>query len=140
LAFVTTIAACSSISTVRLQPDNVEVGQGLRPIAAIQANVSSAYLLFIPIPGGVSLDRVVNRMLIVAAKTMGADKVVNLQFSVTPDTGIYTLRRLIGWRSARASGIAVQVETEQADPDADQGPEPTPPPDVAPPADPLKSR
>lgn len=131
LAFVTLIAACSSISTVRVQPENVEVGPGLRAVALVQANVSSAYLLFIPIPGGVSLDRVVNRMLIVAVKTMGADKVVNLQFSVTPDTGIYTLRRLIGWRSARASGIAVQVETEAADPGAEQGPEPAPP---APPA------
>src|SRR6188508_933513 len=110
LAFVTMIAGCSAISTVRVQPENVYVGPGLRPVALVQANVSSAYVLFIPIPGGVSLDRVVNRMLIVAVKTMGADKVVNLQFSVTPDDGIYTLRRLLGWRSARASGIAVQVE------------------------------
>lgn len=124
LAFVTAVAACSSISTVRLQPENVEVGPGLRPVAAIQANASSAYVLFIPLPGGVSLDRVVNRMLIVAAKTMGADKIVNLQFSVTPDNGIWTLRKVLGWRSARAAGIAVQVETPAADPGADDGPEP----------------
>jgi hypothetical protein len=123
-SIVISVAACSSISTVRVQPENVDVRPGLRPVAAIQANVVSAYLLFIPIPGGVSLDRVVNRMLIVAAKTMGADKVVGLQFHVTPDDGIYTLRRLIGWRSAEASGIAVQVETDAPDPDADQGPEP----------------
>ena len=124
LALVTAVAACSSISTVRLQPENVEVGPGLRPVAAIQANASSGYILFIPLPGGVSLDRVVNRMLIVAAKTMGADKIVNLQFSVTPDNGIWTLRKILGWRSARAAGIAVQVETPVADPGADQGPEP----------------
>jgi hypothetical protein len=124
LALVTALAACSSISTVRLQPENVEVGPGLRPVAAIQANASSGYVLFIPLPGGVSLDRVVNRMLIVAAKTMGADKIVNLQFSVTPDNGIWTLRKILGWRSARAAGIAVQVETPAADPDADEGPEP----------------
>jgi hypothetical protein len=134
LALAVTIVACSSISTVRLQPENVEVGPGLRPVAAIQANASSAYLLFIPLPGGVSLDRVVNRMLIVAAKTMGADKIVNLQFSMTPDNGIWTLRKVIGWRSARASGIAVQVITPAADPDADQGPEPAPP--AEPPATP----
>jgi hypothetical protein len=123
-------SACSSLSTVRLQPENVEVGPGLRPVAAIQANASSAYLLFIPLPGGVTLDRVVNRMLIVAAKTMGADKIVNLRFSVTPNNGIWTLRKVIGWRSARASGIAVQVMTPEADPGADEGPEPvqvTPP-------------
>ena len=124
LAFVTLIAACSSVSTVRVQPENVEAGPGLRPIALIQANVVSAYILFIPLPGGVSLDRVVNRMLIVAAKTMGADKIVQLQFDVTPDTGIWTIRKIIGWRSARASGIAVQVITPAADERADEGPEP----------------
>ena len=42
--------------------------------------------------GGVSLDRVVNRMLIVAAKTMGADKIVGLEFDVTPDGGVWSLR------------------------------------------------
>jgi hypothetical protein len=117
------VAACSSISTVRVQPENVAVSPGLRPVAIIQANATSAYVLFIPIPGGVDLDRVVNRMLIVAAKTMGADKVANLQFDITPDSGIWSLRRLIGWRSAQASGIAVQVEAPE-DPDADAGPEP----------------
>jgi hypothetical protein len=137
LALATALAACSSISTVRLQPENVEVGPGLRPVAAIQANATSGYVLFIPLPGGVSLDRVVNRMLIVAAKTMGADKIVNLQFDVTPDDGIWTLRKVLGWRSARAAGIAVQVETPAADPGADEGPEPAgtepPPPATAPP-------
>jgi len=130
------LAACSSLSTVRLQPENVEVGPGLRPVAAIQANATSAYLLFVPLPGGVSLDRVVNRMLIVAAKTMGADKIVNLEFEVTPDDGIWSLRKIIGWRSAQASGIAVQVETPVADPDADQGPEPVEPVAPAPDAPP----
>ena len=72
--------------------------------------------------GDVDLDRVINRMLIVAAKTMGADKVANLQFDITPDAGIWTLRKLIGWRSAQASGVAVQVEAP-TDADADQGPE-----------------
>jgi hypothetical protein len=122
------LVACSSVSTVRLQPDNVEVGPGLRPVAAIQADATSWYVLFVPVPGGVSLDRVVNRMLIVAAKTMGADKIVGLRFSVTPDDGIWSLRKLFLWRSASASGIAVQVETPAADPDADEGPEPEPAP------------
>jgi hypothetical protein len=36
------LAACSSVSTVRVQPENVAAGPGLRPIAAIQVNVSSA--------------------------------------------------------------------------------------------------
>jgi hypothetical protein len=104
------VGGCSSVSTVRVQPESVYVGQGLRPIAVVHAQVSSAYFLFIPIPGGVDLDRVVNRMLIAAAKAMGADKVVNIQVDMTPEGGIWTLRKFIGYRSAQASGVAVVVE------------------------------
>jgi hypothetical protein len=114
---------CSHVSTVRLQEESIDVGPVLRPLAAVQANATSAYLLFIPIPG-VDLDRVINRMLVVTAKTIGADKITNLQFEVTPDGGIWALRKLLGWRSARASGIAVQVVAPAPDPDQDRGPEP----------------
>lgn len=127
-AAAVTCAACASVSTVRLQPDTVEVGPGLRPIAAIQADALSAYVAFVPIPGDVDLDRAVNRMLIVAAKTMGADKIVGLQFSVTPEHGVYVLRKALGWRSAHASGIAVQVVAPPADAKANEGPEPAPAP------------
>src|SRR5579871_5628059 len=89
-----TLAACSSISTVRVQPENVHVGAHLRPIAVIHAQVTSAYLLFIPIPGHVDLDHVVNRMLIAAAKTLGADKVVDIRVDITPDDGVWVLRKL----------------------------------------------
>lgn len=120
-------AACTSVSTARLQPETVHVGPGARPIAAIQANAASFYLLFVPIAGEASLDKVINRKLIVAAKTMGADKVANLSFDVTPDGGIWALRKLLGWRSARASGIAVQMTGAAPDPAADDGPEPAAP-------------
>jgi hypothetical protein len=103
---------CSSVTTVRVQPESLYVGPRLRPIAVIHAQVSSAYALFIAIPGGVSLDRVVNRMLLAAAKQLGADKVVNIQVDITPDGGIWTLRKVLGWRSAEASGVAVVVEDE----------------------------
>lgn len=128
--------ACSSISVVRVQSDNVYVGPNLRPIAVVQAQATTAYLLFLPLPGGVDLDRVVNRMLIVAAKTLGADKVANLQVDITPDGGVWTLRKILGWRSAQASGIAVVVD-DPVDGGADQGPEPrpsTPPATATPPA------
>jgi hypothetical protein len=105
-------AACSSISTVRIQPESVYVGPHLRPIAVVHAQVTSAYVLFIPIPGHVSLDEVVNRMLLVSAKALGADKVVNIQVEITPEDGIWTLRKLLGWRTAEASGVAVVVEDE----------------------------
>lgn len=122
-AVMTTAAACSSVSTVRVQPENLYVGPRLRPIAIVHAQVTSAYFLFIPIPGRVDLDRVVNRMLFTAAKALGADKVVNIKFDVTPDTGIWTLRKLIGFRSAEASGVAVVVEDDApAAPPADPAP------------------
>src|SRR4051812_36478133 len=92
VAALTSVAGCSSISTVRVQPENVSVGPHLRPIAIVHAQVTSAYLLFIPIPGHVDLDHVVNRMLLSAAKTLGADKVVDIKVDITPDDGIWTLR------------------------------------------------
>ncbi len=132
-------AGCSSLSVVRVQSDNVYVGPNLRPIAVVQAQATSAYVLFVPLPGGVDLDRVVNRMLIVAAKTLGADKVANLQVDITPDGGVWTLRRILGWRSAQASGVAVVVD-EPVDAGASSGPEPqSPPPGVAPAASPSAS-
>ncbi len=106
------VVACSSISTVRVQPESLYVGPHLRPIAVIHAQVSSAYFLFIAIPGHIDLDHVVNRMLLAAAKQLGADKVVNITVDVTPGDGIWTLRRLLGWRSAEASGVAVVLEDE----------------------------
>ena len=116
LALAVAAVACSSVSTVRVQPDNLYAGPGLRPIAVIHAQVTSAYLLFIPIPGGVDLDRVVNRMLLATAKTLGADKVVNVKIELTPDKGIWTLRKLLGWRSAEASGVAVAVDAPAPEP------------------------
>lgn len=119
LAAVTMVAmACSSVTTVRVQPEALYVGPKLRPIAIVHAQVTSAYFLFIAIPGHVDLDHVVNRMLLVAAKALGADKVVNIQVDITPSDGIWTLRRLIGWRTAEASGVAVVVEDEVPAPPA----------------------
>jgi hypothetical protein len=132
-AFVTSTVACSSISTVRVQPENVHVAKGLRPIAVVHAQVTSFELLFFEIPGHVTLDYVVNRMLIHAAKQLGADKVVDIKVDITPDDGIWVLRRIIGWRSAQASGVAVVVEDDPA--------APTPaPPTPAPPAAPTPNK
>jgi hypothetical protein len=106
------LTGCTSVSTVRVQPENLFVGAHLRPIAIVHAQVTSAYILFIAIPGHVDLDHVVNRMLIAAAKTMGADKVVDIKVDITPDGGIWTLRKILGWRTAEASGVAVVVEDD----------------------------
>src|SRR4051812_32138853 len=112
LVAVLATAACSSISTVRVQPETVYVGPHLRPIAVIHAQVTSAYLLWIPIPVHVDLDYIVNRMLLATAKTLGADKVVDIQVDITPENGIWTLRKMLGYRSATASGVAVMVEPD----------------------------
>jgi hypothetical protein len=111
-AVLAAAAACSSITTVRVQPETVYVGPHLRPIAVIHAQVTSAYLLWIPIPGHVDLDYIVNRMLLATAKTLGADKVVDIKVDITPENGIWTLRKMLGYRSASASGVAVIVEPD----------------------------
>lgn len=127
-AIVTCGAACSSITTTRVQPESVAVGPHLRPIAVVHAQVTSAYVLFFAIPGHVSLDYVVNRMLIHAAKELGADKVVDIKVDITPGDGVWTFRKILGWRSAEASGVAVVVEEEPGD---------LKPPPAAPPAQPT---
>jgi hypothetical protein len=118
------LSGCAVMQVVRLQDETIAVAPGLRPMAGIQASATSLYVAFIPIPGGVSLDRVVNQMLVVQAKTMGADKVVLLGFDVDPDGGVWALWKLLGWRSAHARGIAVQVVGPPPDTHADDGPEP----------------
>ena len=119
LAAVTCVAlGCSSVQTVRVQPDNIYVGPGMKPIAIVHAQVSSFYFMFAAIPGGVDLDRVVNRMLLATAKALGADKVVNIRVDITPSSGIWVVRRILGWRSAEASGVAVVMDPAQPSPSA----------------------
>ena len=125
-ALVTCATACSSITTTRVQPESVAVGPHMRPIAVVHAQVTSMYFLFIAIPGHVSLDYVVNRMLIHAAKELGADKVVDIKVDITPSDGIWTFRKILGWRSAEASGVAVVVEDESVA--APPAPAPSPAP------------
>ncbi|HEY1558465.1 MAG TPA: hypothetical protein VGF94_26755 [Kofleriaceae bacterium] len=125
VAAAITLGACSSVSTVRVQGESMYVGPHLRPIAIVHAQVTSAYLFFIAIPGHVDLDHVVNQMLIASAKTLGADKVVDIHVDITPDDGIWTLRRILGWRSAEASGVAVVVEDEAPAPAPAAAPAPT---------------
>ncbi len=118
---------CSSIHAARVQQETVEVGPGLRPVAGIQVHASTLYVLFIPIPGAVNLDRVVNQMLIVAAKTMGADKIAQLEFHIDSKVGFWCFWGLLCQRDAWAKGIAVQVLATPEDTAADQGPEPATP-------------
>src|ERR1041384_4503490 len=92
VATLAAVAACSSITTVRVQPETVFVGPRLRPIAVIHAQATSAYILWIPIPGRVDLDHVVNRMLLATAKALGAAKGVDTKVGLTPHTGDWAAR------------------------------------------------
>ena len=118
LMAVVVVAACSSVSTVRVQPEHIYVGPNMRPIAVIHAQATRGYILFIPLGSPVNLDLVVNRMLLATAKALGADKVVNITVDITPDDGIWTVLKIAGWRSARASGVAVIVDEPAATPPA----------------------
>src|SRR4029079_6120421 len=92
-AVVLAAAGCSSITTVRVPPESVYAGTRQRPISVNHAQVTSAYFLWIPIPGHVDLDYVVNRMLLATAKTLGADKVVDIKVDITPEHGLWTMRQ-----------------------------------------------
>ena len=117
------LAACASTSSTRLSPENHTSAPGTRPIAVVQANVTTFNLLFVKIPGDVSLDRVVNQMLVVEAKNLGADQVVLLDAHVDPESGIWFLWRLLGWQSAEAVGVAVTLDGPGPDPGRMDGPE-----------------
>jgi hypothetical protein len=109
-----TAGACTSVSTARMAPDDLYLGAGVEPIAAIQVDITSAYVLFVPIPG-VDLDDAIRGKLLATAQAMGADKVAQMDFRITPSGGVWSLRRLLGWRSARATGIAVRLHLDEGD-------------------------
>lgn len=109
-ALVSCLGACSTVAVLRGPPDRVVVARGLRPVAVVRARVTTAYVLFLGIPGRASLEVAAHRLLTAAARDLGADDVVDVVVDVTPDTGLSALREVLGWRSARARGIAVVVE------------------------------
>jgi hypothetical protein len=109
-----TAGGCTSVSTARMAPDDLYLGAGVEPIAAIQVDITSAYVLFVPIPG-VDLDDAIRGKLLATAEAMGADMVAHMEFRITPSGGVWSLRRLLGWRSARATGIAVRLHLDDAE-------------------------
>ena len=100
-------AGCAHVDAVQVKPGTLDVGPGLRPIAVIHATGSSFYFLWLPIPG-VELDEVHARLL-ATANAMGADRVVLLSESIDSCQGFWCFWKVIGYRQASATGIAVQV-------------------------------
>lgn len=125
LAAVVPVAAlvavsCSSVDVVRLQPDLIEVPEGMEPVAGIQATCLGFYLFTLGIPEA-DLEQAVNELLMEQARKIGAERVMNLRFDATPGGGIWWLTKLLGFRSASASGVAIKREpgagkVEQAPP------------------------
>lgn len=102
--------ACASVDVVRLQPSLLQTPKGTEPLAGIQATCLGFYLLTLGIPEA-DLDKAINELLLKEAKKLGADRVINLRFEGTPAHGIWWLTKLLGFRYARASGIAVVAES-----------------------------
>jgi hypothetical protein len=122
--------SCSSVDVVRLQPDLIQVPQGMEPVAGIQATCLGFYLFTLGIPEA-DLEKAVNELLMEEARKVGGEKVMNLRFDATPGGGIWWLLKLLGFRSATAWGVAIKAEPGA---DAQEGGEAPPPPLVIPPA------
>jgi hypothetical protein len=117
------LVSCSSVDVVRLQPDMVEVPEGMEPVAGLQTTCLGFYLFTLGIPAA-DLEKAVNELLMKEARKIGADRVMNLQFDATPEGGIWWLTKLLGFRSASASGVAIRKEA------GFEGGEGAPPPPV----------
>ena len=107
------LCGCASVDVVRLQPDLLQTPEGTEPLAGIQTTCLGFYLFTVGIPEA-DLDKAVNELLFKEAKKLGADRIIDLRFSATPGGGIWWLTKLLGFRSATASGIAVVAQPGEA--------------------------
>lgn len=121
------VCACSSVDVVRLQPDLIQVPKGMEPVAGIQATCLGFYLFTLGLPDA-DLEKAVNELLMKEARKLGAERVMDLRFEGTPGGGIWWLSKLLGFRSASASGVAIRAE-----PGAGEKEEAPPPPLTLPP-------
>ena len=111
LVLTSFVAGCSSVEIVRLQPDLLHTPRGTEPLAAIQVTTMGFFLFTLGLPEA-DLDKAVNELLLKEARKIGADKVINLRFDVTPSHGIWFLTKLLWFRVATAWGVAVVSRPE----------------------------
>jgi hypothetical protein len=123
--------SCSSVDVVRLQPDQLDVGKGMEPVAGIQATCLGFYLFTLGLPEA-DLDKAVNELLMKEARKIGAERVIDLHFDQTPGGGIWWLTKLLGFRSATAWGVAIRSEPGGNGGSMPPPPLPPPPPASAP--------
>jgi hypothetical protein len=137
LVGVLVASSCSSVDVVRLQPDQLDVGKGMEPVAGIQATCLGFYLFTLGLPEA-DLDKAINELLMKEAKKIGAQKVIDLHFDQTPGGGIWWLTKLLGFRSATAWGIAIRPEPGADDVSMPPPPPPPPAPGSAPASQPKQ--
>jgi hypothetical protein len=118
LAVAALAGGCTSVEYVRIRPGTMRVSGG-EPIAAVQVSREGFYFLGIPF-ADCDLDTVLNQLLIDAARKVGADRVVDVRFDVTPSTGVWWFftHFLPIPPSARAWGIAIKDGTPPGPPAA----------------------
>ncbi len=123
-------AGCSSVDVVRLQPDQLQVPKGMEPLAAIQTTTLGFYFFTLGLPEA-DLEKAVNELLMKEAKKLGADRVMDLHIDATPGGGIWWLSKLLWFRMASASGVAIRAEPgASGDDSAPPAPLPLPPSDA----------
>ena len=111
---------CSSVEIVRLQPDILHTPRGTEPLAALQATCMGFYFFTLGLPEA-DLDKAVNELLIAEAKKIGADKLINLRFDVTPSHGFWFITKLLWFRVATAWAVAVIADSEDEEQGDDLG-------------------
>ncbi|PID38224.1 MAG: hypothetical protein CSB49_06680 [Proteobacteria bacterium] len=109
LALAGASSACSSLEVVRLEPGLIKTPPKTEPLAAIQVSCVGFYLFTLGIPT-CDLEKVVNEILIAKAREIGASKLLSLRFRQTPESGVWWLTKLLWFRTARVSAIAVVAQ------------------------------
>jgi hypothetical protein len=107
--------SCSSVDVLRVQTGPPVVG-GLAQddiVVAIRARCLGFYVGTIGIPS-CDLDTVMNGLLRETGKALGADRLLEVRFEATPDSGVWWLTKLLWFRQARVSALAVIGRTEPA--------------------------
>jgi hypothetical protein len=101
------------VAQLQPAPANLQrLGPTIELSAPISVRTRSIYVLYIPIPGGTETASVM-QSLRQAAAVIGADDVVNIEITTTCDTGLATLRSLLGWKTTVARGTAVRYRRAQ---------------------------
>jgi hypothetical protein len=112
LLVVVSSSGCSSIEVVRLKPGLLKTPPKTEPLAGIQVSCVGFYVFTLGAPT-CDMEKVVNEILMPKAREIGATKLVQLRFRQTPEDGVWWLTKLLWFRTARASAIAV-VEQPRA--------------------------